>query len=270
MASGETTSENSNVDIESGRSDAKPTRRIPNDGRRAVYEYVAERGTVPRRRLRRDLFPNDRRALRHHLAVLERRGLVATDGDRVRHGVDIDRLAEPKAVDLPTYEEPLRLRPAVDSDRAEVVDLVRSLAGDGLTPEAETSAHRLAADAALHRRDSERHRVVYVATVSETVCGWARLEASTRSRLRHTATLTGGIGKPHRGAGIGGELLKYVVEWATARGYEKLYQNVSDANRAGIDFLTERGWIVEATLEGRYRHEGSYADEVILSYALDA
>lgn len=59
MALGETTSENSNADIEAVQADAGATHRIQHDERRAVYEYVSERGPVRARRLRRELFPND-------------------------------------------------------------------------------------------------------------------------------------------------------------------------------------------------------------------
>lgn len=173
-------------------------------------------------------------------------------------------------MDLPPFEEPIRLRPATDVDRTDVVDVVRSVEGKRLHAGAETLAERLSAGETLQRHGSERRRVVYVATASDAICGWAHLEASTRSRLRHTATLTGGVVEAHRGAGVGSELLEYAVEWAASRGYEKLYQNVSDANQAGIGFLRERGWTVEATRDDRYLVEGSYADEVILSYALDA
>ena len=269
MAPGETTSENSNADVEAVQTDPEATHPIPNDERRAVYEYVSDRGPVRRRRLRRELFPTDRRALRHHLALLRRRGLVAEDGERVRVAVDVDRLAEPKAVDLPALDGPLRIRPATDGDRAELLDVVRSVAAERPHAGAETFAERLSAAETLQRRDAERRRVVHVATVAGAVCGWTHLEASTRERLRHTATLTGGVAEAYRGAGVGSELLEYAVEWAADRGYEKLYQNLSSANRTGVDFLTERGWTVEATRDDRYLVEGSYADEVILSYALD-
>ena len=269
MASGETTSENSNGDIEAVQADAEPTHRIRNDERRAVYEYVSEHGPVRRRRLRRELFPDDRRALRHHLALLRRRGLVNDDGGRVHVAVDVDRLAAPKTVDLPALDGPLRLRPATDGDRAAVVDVAQSVAEERPHPEAEAFAERLAAGEPLHRRDSDRRRVAYVAVVSDAVCGWAHLDASSRSGLCHTATLTGGVAEAHRGAGVGSELLGYAVGWAAARGYEKLYQSLSGANRTGIDFLTERGWSVEATRTDRYAVGETYADEVILSSALD-
>jgi GNAT superfamily N-acetyltransferase len=127
-----------------------------------------------------------------------------------------------------------------------VTDAVRSVAREGRDPAAEAFAERLSGGETLQRRDAERRRVVYVAT-SNAVCRWAHLEAFTRSRLRHTATLTGVVVEALRGAGVGSELPEYAAEWAASRGYEKLYRNVSGANRARTDFLTERGWAVEAT-----------------------
>lgn len=228
MVSGETTSENSNAEIEAAQVNAGSTHRIANDERRDVYEYVTDHG------LARTSAP---------------RGAVS---------------GRPASHSSPSGPAPPAGWPAAEGDRRGVTDAVRSVAREGRHPAAEAFAERLSGGETLQRRDAERRRVVYVAT-SNAVCGWAHLEAFTRSRLRHTATLTGGVVKALRGAGVGSELPEYAAEWAASRGYEKLYRNVSGANRAGTGFLTERGWAVEATRDDRHVVDGAYADEVILS-----
>ncbi|NHN49100.1 GNAT family N-acetyltransferase [Halostella sp. JP-L12] len=267
MASGETTG-SSNGEARAVQATAAGDNPLPNDAQRRVYEYVAERGPVRTDRVRRALFPGDRRALRQHLTMLKRQGVLAEDGDRVSVAVDLEYLASPKTVDPAGLDGPLRLRPANEADRAELVEVVESVAGEGTHVDAAEYAAALSARGALHRRDAERTRAVYVATADDALCGWAHVEASAKSRPRHTGRLAVGVVGDRRGAGVGTHLLEYATEWAASRDYEKLYQNVPRSNQSGIDFLTDRGWQVEATREDHYRLDGSYVDEVILSRAI--
>jgi GNAT superfamily N-acetyltransferase len=260
-------SENSSADTGAVRSSTVAATEIQNDERRAVYEYVAEHGPVRPDRLQEELFPNDRRAACHHLALLKRDGFLVEEDDRVR--VAVDRLAEPETVDIPDLSSPVEFRPATESDRADLVDVVDSVSGERVHVDAATLAATLRADGSLHRGDSGGERVFYVATVEDAVCGWVHLEASSPSRLRHTATLTGGVAEDRRNAGIGTRLLEYAQERADRCGYQKLYQHLPATNQTGIDFLADRSWTVEATHEDHYRTEDSYVDEVILSYAVD-
>lgn len=262
--------ENSSADIDALRSSTTAVNEIPNKGQRKVYEYVAEHGPVRPRRLQEALFPNDRRAACHHLALLKRNGFLTEEGNQIRVAVDLDRLAESETVRLPDFESPVEFRPANESDRAELIDVMRSVSGERVHVEAASIAEMLADDELLQRQDSEGERVFYVATVENAVCSWVHVEAPSRSRTRHTVTLTGGVVEERREAGIGTRLLEYAQEWADCCGYEKLYQHLPATNRAGIDFLADRGWTVEATRDDHYRVEDSYVDEVILSYAVDS
>ncbi|WP_135537034.1 GNAT family N-acetyltransferase [Halostella pelagica] len=250
------------------RSSKAAANEIPNEQRRHLYEYVAERGPVRHRRLREALFPNDRRAARHHLALLERSGFLVEEDDRVRVAVDIDRLTEAKTVDLPRFDSPVELRPANESDRTALVDVMRSVGGERIHVDAVATAAPLAHGGRLHRRGAEGERGFYVATVDKTVCGWVHAEAPSRPESHH-ATITGGVVEERREAGIGTNLLEYAQTWAERCGYEKLYQHLPSTNRVGVDFLTNRGWTVEATRSDHYLAKDSYTDEVILSCAID-
>jgi GNAT superfamily N-acetyltransferase len=234
-----------------------------------VYEYVAERGPVRPRRLREALFPNDRRAACHHLALLKRRGLLVEEENQIRIAVDLDRLADPETVDLPDFESPVEFRPATERDRSDLIDVVRAVSGERTLVDPTLLAATLSNDPPLQRAESGGERAFYVATVENSVCGWVHLEAAPGSQSRHTATLTGGVVEDGREAGIGTHLLEYALSWADHRGYEKFYQHLPATNETGLDFLANRDWTVEATRDGHYRIEDAYVDELILSYGLD-
>jgi len=263
-------SENSSADTGAVRSSTVAATEIPNEKRRSVYEYVAEHGPVSPCRLEEELFPNDRRAACQHLALLKRDGFLVEEDDRVRVAVDLDRMAEPESVEIPDLSSPVEFRPATENDRADLTDVVDSVSGARVHVDATTLAATLRDDGSLHRGKSGGERVFYVATVEDEICGWVHLEATSPSRLRHTATLTGVVVEDRRDAGIGTRLLEYAQERAGRCGYQKLYQHLPATNQSGVDFLEDRGWTVEATRDDHYRIEDSYVDEVILSYTVDA
>lgn len=261
-------SENASADSGASRSSTVAVTEIPHEERRSVFEYVAEHGPVRPRRLQEELFPNDRRAFRHHRTLLERDGYLVDEGDRLHVTGDLSRLAETETVERSALESPVEFRPANEGEYAELIDVVRSVAGKRTRDGATTAT--VADDGTLHRCDSEGVCAFYVATVENEICGWAQVETTAQTRTHHTATITGGVAEERRGAGIGTGLLEYTQKWVDRCGYEKLYQHLPATNQTGIDFLTDRGWVVEATRDDHYLLGESYVDDVILSRAVDS
>lgn len=254
-------------DLDSSRSVAS---QIPRENQRVIYEYVHANGPVNRERIRHELFPHDRRAFEYSLAQLRWNDHLDVDGDTVRLAIDLETLGEPTTIDLADVETPVTIRPARQSDRATVVDLVREVAGDGIQVEAETVARRVASDKRLLQHDEDSIRVFFVATVDEEIRGWVHLTADTREQFQHTATLTGGVDESVRNAGVGSALLKRGLDWAAEQGYEKVYQHVPATNLSAIEFLKNRGWAVEARRDDYYRTGESYVDEILFAYATDS
>ncbi|MDS0477274.1 GNAT family N-acetyltransferase [Natrinema sp. 1APR25-10V2] len=251
------------------RSSTASATEITNEERRTVYEYVVEHGPVRPRRLQEELYPYDRRAIDHHLALLEQNGLLVETDDRVRVTADLNRVAETKTVGLSGFDSPVEFRPATEADRAELVSVIRSMAGEQPAVETAPTLAMVTDGGTLHRRDSTGERAVYVATLEDTICGWVHIDATARSKIAHTATVTGGVVESRREAGIGTRLLAYARQCADRCGYEKLYQHLPATNQQGIDFLVDRGWTIEATRDDHYLLDGSYVDDVILSAAVD-
>jgi len=138
VVSGETMRENSSQTGGVVRSSTASVTEITNEERRTVYEYVVEHGPVRPRRLQEALYPNDRRAVDHHLALLEQNGLLVETDDRVRVTADLNRVAEPITVGLTDFDSPVKFRPATEDDRAELVNAVRSTVGE--QPSVETAS----------------------------------------------------------------------------------------------------------------------------------
>ncbi|WP_226042649.1 GNAT family N-acetyltransferase [Natrinema sp. DC36] len=251
------------------RSSTASVTEITNEERRTIYEYVVEHGPVRPRRLQEALYPNDRRAIDHHLALLEQNGLLVETDDRVRLTANLNRVAEPKTVGLTGFDLPVEFRPATEDDRVELVSVMRSMAGEQPSVETAPTVATVTNDGTPHRRDSTRECAVYVATIEDAVCGWIHIDATDRAQTAHTATVTGGVAESRREAGIGTRLLAYARQCADRCGYEKLYQHLPATNQTGIDFLVERDWTVEATRADHYLLDGTYADDVILSAVVD-
>ncbi|OLZ39381.1 hypothetical protein A6E15_18580 [Natrinema saccharevitans] len=242
---------------------------ITNEERQTIYEYVVEHAPVRTRRLQEALYPNDRRAIDHHLALLEQNGLLVETDDRVRVTADLARVAKPETVGLSSFDSPVVFRPATEDNRSELVSVMRSMADEQPSVETASTVATETDNRPLYWHDSAGEYAVCVATIDDTVCGWVRVDATARAQTAHTATVTGGVVEPRREAGIGTRLLAYARQCADCCGYEKLYQHLPAANQRGIDFLVNRGWTVEATWDDHYLLDGSYVDDVILSAAVD-
>lgn len=241
---------------------------IPHDRRRQLYEYICEHGPVTHSELDDELFPNDPRAVQLHLSQLERIGVVELDGNRARASfapADFGPVTEAK---LPDASEPLVIRPANSSDRAELSDVVRRVVAADQYVAAKPLRRTLAAETETTRGDG-LDGVLYAVSLGETVCGWAHCRCDTRPNQTHMGVLTGGIDPADREQGIGSVVLSYVVDWAAQRELTRLYQAVPATDENAITFLTERGWAVESWQADRYRIDGDCVDKVVLTRVCD-
>lgn len=230
-------------------------------GRQEVYDYVERHGEVD--------YEEARRALRMapeefgtHVTVLAREGIL-----------DHDREAEALRVDFEdegaeAYETDVRfvIRQAREEDIDPLVTLIRDSLVDERYIVGETLADVVDHEEVMLRRNEFQSRMVFVATVGGEVVGWVHLDHPEREALAHTAMLTLGVHRDHRGHGIGEKLLERGERWADAVGTEKLYNSVPATNEPAIEFLSARGWETEAVREGHYRIDGEYVDEVMMAY----
>lgn len=232
---------------------------IAHRDRRRIYEFVEEGGVVER-----DAIPGavglDRAGVRHHLAILERDGLIETREGRVRVALERGAVEEGEAEGI-AY----RIRAARQEDLGGIVGVMREVVAAGTYVEAETVAEVVDHEEVLLRLNARETRMFFVATIEDDVVGWVHIEGSTLAKLAHTAELTVGLLGAYRNRGIGSHLLARGLEWAAQQEYERVYQSVPATNERAIDFLTEHGWTVEAIRADHYRIDGEHVDEVMLA-----
>lgn len=238
---------------------------IPHDGRRRVYEHVRRAGPVDVTDLRQALFPDSPRALRYHLCQLRRRGLVTIDGDRVRHSLDLASLASTTCVDLPAIDGHVVLRPATLTDHDALRDLLQAAATRDRYVAGASLSHILDPSEGRIQWESRDVGALYVATVEAVVCGWVHVNRCPTQYQRHTAELSGGVHADWRRRGLGSALLSHAVDWTLQGDVERLVQTLAATNDAGIEFLTARGWTIDATLTDAYCIDGDLVDAVRLT-----
>jgi len=230
-------------------------------GRQEVYDHVERHGAVDYEEARRTLrmAPEE---FGTHVTVLAREGILEHDREAGKLRVDFeDRGAE-------THETDVRfvIRQAREEDIDPLVSVIRESLTDERYIVGETLADVVDHEEVLLRRNELQSRMVFVASVGGQVAGWVHLDHPEQEALVHTAMLTLGVHRDHRGRGIGEKLLERGERWVEAVGTEKLYNSVPATNEPAIEFLSERGWETEAVREGHYHIDGEYVDEVMMAY----
>ncbi|MGM0592097.1 MAG: GNAT family N-acetyltransferase [Halobacteriota archaeon] len=231
--------------------------------RRDIYNYIESHGTVREAEVRRAL-NLDPGALGAHVTVLRRDGYIRKVGDKLQVAFQEEAVEDHESDGVH-----FTIRSAQEFDREGLVEVIRHVAEDGSYIEAETVADVIDHEEVVLRHNDVRSRLIFVATVDDTVVGWVHLDLPEAEKLSHTAVLTVGILEEYRNHGIGSALLERGVGWAREHRFEKLYNSVPSTNTLAIDFLDGRGWETEAVREGHYKIDGEYVDEVMMAYDLD-
>lgn len=233
------------------------------DDRRAIYEYVERHGVADRNEVR-DALGLDPTAMRHHVAILVRDGRIESDEEQLRVGIGRGELESAVTDDGTQYA----IRPARQEDLSGIVGAIREVVAARSYVEAESVAQVVDHEEVLLRFNEIESRMFFVATVAEEVIGWVHIDGSELEKLSHTAELTLGVLEGYRGQGIGSALLRRGLEWASDRGYERLYQSAPATNEPAIEFLKHHGWEIEAIRADHYRIDGELVDEVMMATGL--
>ena len=232
------------------------------DDRRRIYEYVESHGAIEADRVREDLRV-DPGGFRHHVAILRRDGLLEETNGKLRVALDAGEAEEHRAGNFA-----FSIRPARQEDLSGIVGAIRQVAEQGTYIEAESVAQEIDHEGALLRHNEIQSRMFFVATVGDEVVGWVHLYAPELEKLSHTAELTVGVLAEYRANDIGSQLLERGLQWAMAKGFERVYNNVPATNKDAIAFLESHGWEVEAVREGHYKFDDEYVDEVMMAVEL--
>ena len=233
--------------------------QFDHDDRREIYEYVESHGAVSPERARKAL-RMEPRPFGHHLAILQRDGVLERTDDKLR--IAYGDAAEES---FETDDVEFTIRQARQEDLTGLVGAIRAAIGSGEYVDAETVADVIDSEGVLLRHNEVESRIFLVATVNNDVVGWVHIKHPETKKLSHTAQLTVGVLVQYRGQGIGAQLLERGTEWAGDHGCEKLYNSVPSTNEDAIGFLESHGWETEAVREDHYKLGEEYADEVMLA-----
>ena len=196
--------------------------------------------------------------------------------------------AEPATHETDGFE--YTVRPADESDRDEVAELIREIAAEGAIVVDERVADAIEHDDALVRLNERESRMVFVAEIAaedadadrandETeradegdadreIIGWIHVQGFELPARDHTAELTVGVAPEYRERGVGGTLLERGVEWAGEEECLKVYQSLPATNEDALELLDEYGWEREATRADHYKVDDQLVDEVQMAKRL--
>jgi ribosomal protein S18 acetylase RimI-like enzyme len=227
--------------------------------REELYQHIESRGPTEPDAARRAL-NMDERAFGHHVAILERDGVLEETDGLLRVAFEAAAREE-----FETDGVSFTIRRAREEDLTGLVGAIREAVGGGEYVGAETVADVVDSEGVLLRYNEIELRIFFVACVDSEVVGWVHLKHPELEKLAHTAEITIGVLEEYRGHGIGSRLLERALEWANANGLEKLYNSVPASNESAIEFLESRDWAVEAVRENHYKLDGEYLDEVMMA-----
>lgn len=227
--------------------------------RRDIFECVERHGAAEPESVREAL-TMEPRAFGHHVAILKRDGILEEADGRLRIAFDAGAEEEFAVEDIE-----FTIRQAREEDLTGLVGAIRQAIGGGEYIRAETVADVVDNEGVLIRHNEIESRMFFVATIGQDVVGWVHIKHTDLEKLSHTAELTVGVLEEYRNNGIGSHLLERGLAWASKRGLEKIYNSVPSSNEAAIEFLSGRGWEVEAVRENHYKINGKYADEVMMA-----
>ncbi|MFC4550145.1 MULTISPECIES: GNAT family N-acetyltransferase [Halorussus] len=192
--------------------------------------------------------------------------------------------AEPATHETDGFE--YTVRPADESDRDEVAELIREIAAEGAIVVDERVADAIERDDALVRLNERESRMVFVAEIAgedadsesegsdegddadREIIGWVHVQGFELPARDHTAELTVGVAPEYRERGVGGTLLERGVAWADEEECLKVYQSLPATNEDALELLDEYGWEREATRADHYNVDGDLVDEVQMAKRL--
>jgi len=230
--------------------------------RRQIYEYVERRG-LARVSAMKESLDVDRQTFDHELAMLKRDGHVEEHDGRLYVTLEAGT-AEEFTSDGLTYE----VRPAQQDDLTGIIGAIRVITAEQTDLVAESVGEQLDHEGVLIRHNEAETRMFFVATVGDDVVGWAHVEAPQVEKLSHAAKLTVGVIDEYRDHGIGSDLLRHSLDWATEQGYRKVYNSIPATNQAAAQFLEAHGFETEAIRKDHYRIDGEFVAELMMAKTL--
>ena len=165
------------------------------------------------------------------------------------------------------------VREAEIADAAQIIANTRSILTEpewSITEPAEFHPALSQEEAWIQGFSERPHNLLLVADfgapTNPCVVGVLNFNTQPRQRMRHRGRLGIGIQMPFRGLGVGGELIRTLLDWATAEPeIERVELSVFAHNTRAIHLYQSLGFAEEARLLRAYKlTDGSYYDDVMM------
>jgi ribosomal protein S18 acetylase RimI-like enzyme len=108
----------------------------------------------------------------------------------------------------------------------------------------------------------------FFAISDNEVIGWIEITPKLNPRLAHRGVLSMGVAKPHRGTGIGRELLSAAIEHAKKIGLEKVELDVYVSNKAAVELYKKFGFKQSGFISHYRKLDGEYYDCLFMDLSL--
>jgi phosphinothricin acetyltransferase len=120
--------------------------------------------------------------------------------------------------------------------------------------------------------DHQAPYAVFVKTLDGAVAGYVALSPYRKGRRAFAGTceISYYVARPHRGRGIGRELVRHALERAGALGFTTVLAIILESNGRSIELLRKAGFAISGRLPRVARVQGEYLDHLYLSRTLDA
>lgn len=173
----------------------------------------------------------------------------------------------PRLVTLKTGET-ARLRTVREADAADVLRLVQAVAAEEVLIGVEVpnipqsvEEERRFIRAALNTP----RRLFMGAEVNGRIVGTLSLTPGQFGRKdAHLAMLGIVLAPQYRGVGLGGAMIDVALEWARAKGFEKIQLEVFATNERALVLYRRKGFVEEGRRRRAYKLRGNYVDGVLM------
>ena len=162
---------------------------------------------------------------------------------------------------------PFLLHPAYPKDGQVIVDNIMAICAEEVYLQTDSFVKSSAWERVIiNGIDKQNRQLLAVIEVDSKVVGHGRLfPGSYGGKDRHVADVGLAIIAPYRGIGLGKAMLRYLIEWAQAMGYEKMAAEVMACNERALHLFESFGFEREGVRHKQLKVQGNYVDEIMMA-----
>lgn len=160
------------------------------------------------------------------------------------------------------------IRPAAIEDAEKIHTLLDEVGSENIYIMAEPGERAVTQIKELIRQQGNNRNLILVADSYGEVIGVLGFIGGPFNKTSHVIEVGMAIRKNFRRSGLGSTLLREAISWARKKGFYRLELGVLATNDQAIALYKKFGFQEEGVRKKRYRVEGKYVDEVLMSKML--